>query len=329
MPCSACGATPTRLMICARCKTARYCNRACQKEHWRAGHKMECTPPSSEPPPLPPPAPPVLSGTLSGTEADTASGAAPPLTCAICHDTYSPSGDARLAHSPCGCAAVFHNECFREHMHKSPPKSAPKCPVCRAWIGIGDRVSISIEDVPCIRQQLLDIAAGMPSSSRTDMIRAYYASCSDAEILSQWSQMLAREAPEDDDTPFCDEAPESIAVRALGFAMQARTAAEGGEEATLRAESTFVKERLALAHRAGARDRAYDLMRRANAQLTTAEGIPRRAYASMFMEAVLLLLVPREDEESARASWIPHVSCWMRTLSPLNTSAPGPHARAE
>jgi hypothetical protein len=29
---------------CARCAAVPYCSKACQKAHWRAGHKRECQP---------------------------------------------------------------------------------------------------------------------------------------------------------------------------------------------------------------------------------------------------------------------------------------------
>jgi len=33
---------------CSRCKSARYCSQQCQKVHWKAIHKRECTSPDSE-----------------------------------------------------------------------------------------------------------------------------------------------------------------------------------------------------------------------------------------------------------------------------------------
>lgn len=44
--CGGCGFTPsldTELLRCARCKQARYCTKACQKEDWKI-HKTRCTP---------------------------------------------------------------------------------------------------------------------------------------------------------------------------------------------------------------------------------------------------------------------------------------------
>ncbi|KAI0038661.1 hypothetical protein FA95DRAFT_1188438 [Auriscalpium vulgare] len=41
-----CGKTKPRseLKVCAKCKLARYCSQACQKSHWRAIHKAQCSP---------------------------------------------------------------------------------------------------------------------------------------------------------------------------------------------------------------------------------------------------------------------------------------------
>jgi hypothetical protein len=45
--CAQCGAaagggSAVRLSACARCKKVRYCGRACQAAHWKAGHKKTC-----------------------------------------------------------------------------------------------------------------------------------------------------------------------------------------------------------------------------------------------------------------------------------------------
>ncbi|EJD41722.1 hypothetical protein AURDEDRAFT_186343 [Auricularia subglabra TFB-10046 SS5] len=36
------GATGTKLQTCSRCKSINYCSAACQREHWKAGHKADC-----------------------------------------------------------------------------------------------------------------------------------------------------------------------------------------------------------------------------------------------------------------------------------------------
>ncbi|KAI7838311.1 hypothetical protein COHA_007880 [Chlorella ohadii] len=45
--CSGCGGHSTELKFCARCRTAQYCSRACQAQHWRAGHKADPRAPAS------------------------------------------------------------------------------------------------------------------------------------------------------------------------------------------------------------------------------------------------------------------------------------------
>jgi len=32
------------LLRCSKCKTARYCSKDCQRQHWRDGHREECKP---------------------------------------------------------------------------------------------------------------------------------------------------------------------------------------------------------------------------------------------------------------------------------------------
>ena len=46
LPCCAACDTPKTtkrpLKSCNRCHTAQYCNRDCQMNHWKTGHKTEC-----------------------------------------------------------------------------------------------------------------------------------------------------------------------------------------------------------------------------------------------------------------------------------------------
>ena len=39
--CAACGA-PQAAQTCTGCRAVRYCDRACQKRHWKSGHKGKC-----------------------------------------------------------------------------------------------------------------------------------------------------------------------------------------------------------------------------------------------------------------------------------------------
>ena len=44
-PCGACGRGPEQgetFSHCSRCKVVAYCSKACQKQHWRGGHKDTC-----------------------------------------------------------------------------------------------------------------------------------------------------------------------------------------------------------------------------------------------------------------------------------------------
>lgn len=45
---SASKTVPPLLKKCARCLKVAYCSPACQKQHWRDGHKKECKPPSED-----------------------------------------------------------------------------------------------------------------------------------------------------------------------------------------------------------------------------------------------------------------------------------------
>ena len=48
--CGACGATGRPLSKCSRCKAVGYCSKACQRPHWKNGHKDTCQTPSPAPP---------------------------------------------------------------------------------------------------------------------------------------------------------------------------------------------------------------------------------------------------------------------------------------
>ena len=40
--CCFCSSTPSNLLVCTRCKVAKYCSAECQRSAWRAGHRHEC-----------------------------------------------------------------------------------------------------------------------------------------------------------------------------------------------------------------------------------------------------------------------------------------------
>ena len=42
--CASCETAGEDFEQCARCKSVRYCSEACQRSHWRRGHRLECKP---------------------------------------------------------------------------------------------------------------------------------------------------------------------------------------------------------------------------------------------------------------------------------------------
>jgi len=40
--CDNCGVSSSDCKFCARCKSVRYCGKACQRAHWRGGHREQC-----------------------------------------------------------------------------------------------------------------------------------------------------------------------------------------------------------------------------------------------------------------------------------------------
>jgi hypothetical protein len=46
--CGSCGRVITHMRSCGRCQKVAYCDEVCQKQHWRNGHKQQCTAPRKE-----------------------------------------------------------------------------------------------------------------------------------------------------------------------------------------------------------------------------------------------------------------------------------------
>ena len=112
-PCSA-GCGKPGALKCARCKRVSYCGTRCQKAHWKAGHRGECTPPPL--PSLPdgspvPPVPPVPLGPRA-TQTQPAGGG----HCFICFDDEGVlvpggcacRGEAALSHVACRVELAAH-----------------------------------------------------------------------------------------------------------------------------------------------------------------------------------------------------------------------------
>jgi hypothetical protein len=151
-PCAnpTCGA-PAPPRRCSRCRAASYCDAACQRAGWRAGHKDVCAPP---PLAIAPRAAPATTGVAREH----------PCRCVGSRCTAYP----RRACAGCGLAFVCDKKrCVREHraackdiLGRRVPLLAKAYPADDAK-AIGARVfapPISAEDA----QELLDIVAGMP-----------------------------------------------------------------------------------------------------------------------------------------------------------------------
>ena len=77
-------------MRCSRCKAVWYCSTACQKQHWKLGHKQVCSPPVAEPKATRRPA--TASGSAPPQPASAATPARPPkpIPCMLPQPLSSP-----------------------------------------------------------------------------------------------------------------------------------------------------------------------------------------------------------------------------------------------
>jgi len=108
------------LKACTRCKATRYCSRACQIAHWRAGHK-HCVTPEERTPQLAP---------LSSTRIQPPEKDHQPSECAVCLDPLA-SG-ANLCTLP--CTHTFHAACV-EGLRSFGIQQV--CPMCRVELPPG------------------------------------------------------------------------------------------------------------------------------------------------------------------------------------------------
>ena len=114
------------LKPCAKCKMTSYCGRACQKAHWKAGHKQFCVPPgervpqaSLEPSSYAQQPPNVVRRGSSPADKD----------CPICFDPLSTGALSTLP-----CSHTFHASCV-EDMRKFGVNQV--CPMCRVELPPG------------------------------------------------------------------------------------------------------------------------------------------------------------------------------------------------
>ena len=118
--CAYCETSGAKL-TCGACKAAHYCSKACQKQHWKNGHKERCVAPEKRRPKAP-----------SMNSVGPAPGAAEEIhsgECPICLDFLS---EGTLCTLP--CQHDFHRECVEE-LRKHGVLQA--CPLCRADLPAG------------------------------------------------------------------------------------------------------------------------------------------------------------------------------------------------
>jgi len=116
--CANCGTSGAKL-ACAACKAAHYCSKACQKQHWKNGHKGMCVAPGKRRPQ----ATKGSAGAAAGTTVPPKS-ADGDKECAICLESLTSAETVTLP-----CKHTFHAECVSS-MRKLTQNQA--CPVCRA-----------------------------------------------------------------------------------------------------------------------------------------------------------------------------------------------------
>ena len=112
--CSNCGTSGAKL-TCSKCKSATYCSKACQKQHWVNGHKGACIAPEKRRPHAQKPDA-AMAADKQGEESCE--------ECPICLEVLL---DATLCTLP--CEHKFHQECV-EALRKLGVLQA--CPLCRA-----------------------------------------------------------------------------------------------------------------------------------------------------------------------------------------------------
>ena len=113
--CANCGTSGAKL-TCGACKAAHYCSKACQKQHWKNGHKGACIAPEKR---RPQQAPSMNSvGAAAGLAAEETSKVVDPSECPICLDFYHRARCVRFranmtstenVWSSCGSMACFRH----------------------------------------------------------------------------------------------------------------------------------------------------------------------------------------------------------------------------
>jgi len=119
---SAGSAGAPKLSACSRCGLVAYCNRECQRAHWKANHKQRCIAKADRVPEHP-------QRADGSKDAASKSAAASGIECAICLD---PLTDASATTLPCD--HKFHSTCVNE-LRKFGVMQV--CPLCRTPLSPG------------------------------------------------------------------------------------------------------------------------------------------------------------------------------------------------
>ena len=129
---------------CSGCMEAFYCNGACQRKHWKAGHKHKCVQAVK-------PSAATAAATAAAMESHPAAagGAAPGSgggagaghdeECAICLDALQQPQTMPCGHRFCrGCVAS---------MRRHGAAVAQVCPLCRGAMPDGERLGLDANDL--------------------------------------------------------------------------------------------------------------------------------------------------------------------------------------
>jgi hypothetical protein len=142
--CEACGQKGAA-MCCSVCMEAFYCNDACQRKHWKAGHKHKCV--QAEKPSAATAAataaamdaattshPAAAGGAAPGSGSGGGAGASHGEECAICLDALQLPQTMPCGHRFCrGCVAS---------MRKHGAAVAQVCPLCRGAMPDAERLRV-------------------------------------------------------------------------------------------------------------------------------------------------------------------------------------------
>eukprot|EP00613_Pedinella_sp_CCMP2098_P049147 CAMPEP_0171835698 /NCGR_PEP_ID=MMETSP0992-20121227/11141_1 /TAXON_ID=483369 /ORGANISM="non described non described, Strain CCMP2098" /LENGTH=424 /DNA_ID=CAMNT_0012451577 /DNA_START=24 /DNA_END=1298 /DNA_ORIENTATION=- len=113
---------------CAKCKAISYCSKACQKQHWKNGHKKLClTPEERRPQTLTSRG--VGENSCNPRGAEEGGGDSGDTNCPLCLDSLSVDAVCTLP-----CKHAFHQECVKQ-LRKHGVQQV--CPLCRAALSPG------------------------------------------------------------------------------------------------------------------------------------------------------------------------------------------------